>query len=169
MRVAGARRRRGEFCARCADDIQKICSIITVEGGIAKGYACDLNQPDALSEFSSQQTSPRTFNSQCCSAAVRNVRRSAWHRNNQHYQFRTDRFNFADSGIAARIKTFIKCGYCLNYFFGWDSKFYVLSCAPIFLILKNELADLQINFPACYSKRIYVWPGFTTLISNWQD
>ncbi len=25
-----------DFCARCADDIQKTCSVITAEGGMAK-------------------------------------------------------------------------------------------------------------------------------------
>lgn len=43
-----------DFCARCADDIQKTCSLITAEGGIAKGYVCDLTLPDSLSQFSSQ-------------------------------------------------------------------------------------------------------------------
>ncbi len=31
-----------DFCARRADDIQKTCSIITAEGGMAKGHLCDL-------------------------------------------------------------------------------------------------------------------------------
>ncbi|HBV2439542.1 TPA: SDR family oxidoreductase [Klebsiella pneumoniae] len=43
-----------DFCARCADDIQKTCSVITAEGGMAKGYLCDLTQPKSLSQFSSQ-------------------------------------------------------------------------------------------------------------------
>jgi NAD(P)-dependent dehydrogenase (short-subunit alcohol dehydrogenase family) len=43
-----------DFCARRADDIQKTCSIIAAEGGIAKGYICDLTQPESLSQFSSQ-------------------------------------------------------------------------------------------------------------------
>ncbi|MEH4830286.1 SDR family NAD(P)-dependent oxidoreductase, partial [Klebsiella pneumoniae] len=30
-----------DFCARRADDIQKTCSIITAEGGMAKGHLCD--------------------------------------------------------------------------------------------------------------------------------
>ncbi|EOI6844068.1 SDR family oxidoreductase [Salmonella enterica] len=42
------------FSARRADDIQKTCSIITAEGGIAKGYICDLTQPESISQFSSQ-------------------------------------------------------------------------------------------------------------------
>lgn len=42
------------FCARRADDIQKTCSIIAAEGWIAKGYICDLTQPESLSQFSSQ-------------------------------------------------------------------------------------------------------------------
>ncbi|WP_233500351.1 SDR family oxidoreductase [Kosakonia sp. AG348] len=41
------------FCARRADDMQKTCSIITAEGGIAKGYICDLTRPESLSSFSS--------------------------------------------------------------------------------------------------------------------
>ncbi len=41
------------FCARQADDIQQTSSIITAEGGIAKGYICDLSQPESLSQFSS--------------------------------------------------------------------------------------------------------------------
>ena len=43
-----------DFCARLANDIQKTCSIISAEGGIAKGYICDLTQPESLSLFSSQ-------------------------------------------------------------------------------------------------------------------
>ncbi|MDU0999548.1 SDR family oxidoreductase [Citrobacter braakii] len=43
-----------DFCARRADDIQKTCSIIAAESGIAKGYICDLTQPESLSQFSSQ-------------------------------------------------------------------------------------------------------------------
>lgn len=43
-----------EFCARRADDIQKTCDIITAEGGIAKGYVCDLTQPESIAQFSSQ-------------------------------------------------------------------------------------------------------------------
>lgn len=43
-----------DFCARRAEDIQKTCSIIAAEGGIAKGYICDLTQPESLSQFSSQ-------------------------------------------------------------------------------------------------------------------
>ncbi|WP_200540695.1 SDR family oxidoreductase [Klebsiella pneumoniae] len=43
-----------DFCARRADDIQKTCSIITAEGGMAKGHLCDLTLPEFLSQFSSQ-------------------------------------------------------------------------------------------------------------------
>ena len=42
------------FCARRNEDIQKTCSIIAAEGGIAKGYLCDLTQPESISNFSSQ-------------------------------------------------------------------------------------------------------------------
>jgi len=42
------------FSARRAEDIQKTCSIITAEGGIAKGYLCDLTQPESIAQFSSQ-------------------------------------------------------------------------------------------------------------------
>ncbi|MDV2905120.1 NADP-dependent 3-hydroxy acid dehydrogenase YdfG [Enterobacter sp. NFR05] len=43
-----------DFCARRAEDIQKTCSIITAESGIAKGYICDLARPESVSQFSSQ-------------------------------------------------------------------------------------------------------------------
>ncbi|MEY8713161.1 SDR family oxidoreductase [Mangrovibacter phragmitis] len=42
------------FCARREDDIQKTCSIITAESGMAKGYICDLTQPESISQFSLQ-------------------------------------------------------------------------------------------------------------------
>lgn len=42
------------FCARRADDIQKTCRIIAAEGGMAKGYICDLTRPESLSQFSAQ-------------------------------------------------------------------------------------------------------------------
>lgn len=41
------------FSARRAEDIQKTCSIVTAEGGIAKGYICDLSQLQSISRFSS--------------------------------------------------------------------------------------------------------------------
>lgn len=41
-----------DFSARRAEDIQKTCDIITAEGGIARGYLCDLAQPESLSHFS---------------------------------------------------------------------------------------------------------------------
>lgn len=43
-----------DFCARRVEDIQKTCGIIAAEGGVAKGYLCDLTQPEAISQFSSQ-------------------------------------------------------------------------------------------------------------------
>lgn len=43
-----------EFCARRADDILQTCSLITAEGGMAKGYICDLTRPESVSAFSSQ-------------------------------------------------------------------------------------------------------------------
>ncbi|WP_200552901.1 SDR family oxidoreductase [Kosakonia sp. LAM2021] len=43
-----------DFCARRVEDIQRTCSIITAEGGIANGYICDLTRPESLSSFSSQ-------------------------------------------------------------------------------------------------------------------
>jgi NADP-dependent 3-hydroxy acid dehydrogenase YdfG len=43
-----------DFCARRAEDIQKTCSIITAESGIAKGYICELTLPESISQFSSQ-------------------------------------------------------------------------------------------------------------------
>lgn len=43
-----------DFCARWAENIQKTCGIITVEGGIAKGYLCDLARPESLSHFSAR-------------------------------------------------------------------------------------------------------------------
>ena len=41
-----------DFSARRAEDIEKTCGIITAEGGIARGYLCDLAQPETLSHFS---------------------------------------------------------------------------------------------------------------------
>lgn len=43
-----------DFCARRVEDIQKTCGIIAAEGGVANGYLCDLTQPEAISQFSSQ-------------------------------------------------------------------------------------------------------------------
>lgn len=42
------------FSARRVDDIEKTCSIIIAEGGVAKGYICDLTQPASIAQFSSQ-------------------------------------------------------------------------------------------------------------------
>jgi hypothetical protein len=64
------------FCARWAEDIQKTCGIITVEGGIAKGYPCDLARPESLSLFCpavSFRQAHRHFNPQCCAAVVRHI------------------------------------------------------------------------------------------------
>lgn len=57
MRVAGWLAREGveiDFCARRPEDIKKTCSIINAENGVAKGYICDLTQPESISQFSSQ-------------------------------------------------------------------------------------------------------------------
>ncbi|WP_312055611.1 SDR family oxidoreductase [Pantoea brenneri] len=43
-----------DFCARRAEDIHDTWSIIAAEGGVAKGYICDLTRPESLSQFSSQ-------------------------------------------------------------------------------------------------------------------
>lgn len=43
-----------DFCARRPEDIKKTCSIINAENGVAKGYICDLTQPESISQFSSQ-------------------------------------------------------------------------------------------------------------------
>jgi len=40
-----------DFSARRAEDIEKTCGIITAEGGIARGYLCDLAQPESLPHF----------------------------------------------------------------------------------------------------------------------
>lgn len=96
-----------DFCARRADDIKKTCRIIAAEGGVAKGHLCDLNQPESISHLSSQLLNSDKpidiFNSQCCSVAVRDNRRSTWRRDSQYHQFRPDRFHPTDSGIASRI------------------------------------------------------------------
>ncbi|MFC6377250.1 SDR family oxidoreductase [Tatumella terrea] len=42
------------FCARRNEDIRQTCDMITAEGGIARGYLCDLSQPESVSEFSAQ-------------------------------------------------------------------------------------------------------------------
>lgn len=43
-----------DFSARRVEDIHKTCSIIAAEGGAAKGYLCDLTQPESISQFASQ-------------------------------------------------------------------------------------------------------------------
>lgn len=43
-----------EFSARRLADIEKTCSLITAEGGAAKGYICDLTQPESIAQFASQ-------------------------------------------------------------------------------------------------------------------
>lgn len=41
-----------DFCARRHEDIEKTCSIIAAEGGTARGYLCDLSQPESVDRFS---------------------------------------------------------------------------------------------------------------------
>ncbi|WP_413596330.1 SDR family oxidoreductase [Citrobacter youngae] len=43
-----------DFSARRVEDIHKTCNIIAAEGGVAKGYLCDLTQPESISQFASQ-------------------------------------------------------------------------------------------------------------------
>lgn len=43
-----------DFCARRDDDIQKTCSIIAAESGMAKGYICDLTRHESVAQLSSQ-------------------------------------------------------------------------------------------------------------------
>ncbi|WP_455508324.1 SDR family oxidoreductase [Enterobacter sp.] len=43
-----------DFSARREEDIEKTCALIAAEGGVARGYLCDLAQPESVSQFSSQ-------------------------------------------------------------------------------------------------------------------
>ena len=43
-----------DFSARRVEDIEKTCALIAAEGGVARGYLCDLAQPESISQFSSQ-------------------------------------------------------------------------------------------------------------------
>ncbi|MCU6397330.1 SDR family oxidoreductase [Enterobacter quasiroggenkampii] len=43
-----------DFSARRVEDIEKTCALIAAEGGVARGYLCDLAQPESVSQFSSQ-------------------------------------------------------------------------------------------------------------------
>lgn len=43
-----------DFSARRVEDIQKTCSIVATEGGVATGYLCDLTQTESISQFASQ-------------------------------------------------------------------------------------------------------------------
>lgn len=49
-----------DFCARRREDIQETCNMIAAEGGIARGYICDLNHPESIAQFSSQLLSSDT-------------------------------------------------------------------------------------------------------------
>lgn len=40
-----------DFCARRREDIQETCNMIAAEGGIARGYICDLNHPESMPSF----------------------------------------------------------------------------------------------------------------------
>lgn len=43
-----------DFSARRMEDRDKTCALIAAEGGVARGYICDLAQPESVSQFSSQ-------------------------------------------------------------------------------------------------------------------
>lgn len=43
-----------DFCARRPEDIQITCSIVSSEGGKARGYVCDLTRPESIEYFSRQ-------------------------------------------------------------------------------------------------------------------
>ncbi|WP_165451779.1 SDR family NAD(P)-dependent oxidoreductase [Klebsiella variicola] len=113
-----------DFCARCADDIQKTCSVITAEGGMAKGYLCDLTQPESLSQFSSQLlTSDKPIDILILNAAqwLSGTLDDQPDTEIKYHQFRTDRFYSTDSGVTTWFKTFRKRRYRFNYIFMWDS------------------------------------------------
>ena len=119
-----------DFCARRADDIQKTCSIIASEGGIAKGYICDLTQPESLSQFSSQLlTSDKPIDILILNAAQ-------WLSGTLDDQPDAEIINTVSSGltgaIVAWVKTFRKRGCRLNNIFMWNSEFYGFNCASRF-------------------------------------
>lgn len=43
-----------DFCARRDEDIRQTSGMIAAEGGTARGYICDLSQPESVSQFSAQ-------------------------------------------------------------------------------------------------------------------
>ncbi|AHE73285.1 deoxygluconate dehydrogenase [Enterobacter ludwigii] len=86
-----------EFCARRADDIQQTFSLITAEGGMAKGYICDLTRPESLSAFSSQLlTSDKPIDILILNAAQ-------WLSGTLDDQPDTDIINTVSSGLTASI------------------------------------------------------------------
>ena len=86
-----------EFCARRADDIQQTCSLITAEGGMAKGYICDLTRPESVSAFSSQLlTSDKPIDILILNAAQ-------WLSGTLDDQPDTDIINTVSSGLTASI------------------------------------------------------------------
>lgn len=85
------------FSARRFDDIEKTCSYIIAEGGIAKGYICDLTLPASISQFSSQLlSSDKPIDILILNAAQ-------WLPGTMDEQSATEIFNTISSGLTGSI------------------------------------------------------------------
>jgi len=45
-----------DFCARRSEDIDNTCEMVRAEGGIARGYLCDLTLTESVQQFAAQLT-----------------------------------------------------------------------------------------------------------------
>lgn len=149
-----------DFCARRADDIQKTCSIITAEGGMAKGHLCDLTLPESLSQFSSQLlTLDKPIDILILNAAQ-------WLSGTLDDQSDTEIINTISSGLTGSIlltqallpglrRSKVRISSQLYLHVG----FLILQIqlrTPLFLPVNTGLAGLQLNFRTSCLKKIYV-------------
>ncbi len=149
-----------DFCARRADDIQKTCSIITAEGGMAKGHLCDLTLPESLSQFSSQLlTLDKPIDILILNAAQ-------WLSGTLDDQSDTEIINTISSGLTGSILLTQALLPGLRRSESADIVSIISSCGipnftdsiahPAFLPVNTGLAGLQLNFRTSCLKKIYV-------------
>jgi NADP-dependent 3-hydroxy acid dehydrogenase YdfG len=161
-----------DFCARRAEDIQKTCSIITAESGIAKGYICDLARPESVSQFSSQLlTSDKPIDILILNAAQ-------WLSGRLDDQPDTEIINTVSSGLTGSILLTQALLPGLRRSDSADIISIISSCGvpnftdsiahPAFSPANTVSAGLQLNCHSSCPKKISVLPGCIRRISNLQ-
>ena len=151
----------GFFARGALMTFKKTCSIITAEGGMAKGHLCDLTLPESLSQFSSQLlTLDKPIDILILNAAQ-------WLSGTLDDQSDTEIINTISSGLTGSILLTQALLPGLRRSESADIVSIISSCGipnftdsiahpAFFLPVNTGLAGLQLNFRTSCLKKIYV-------------